>query len=76
MNDAVSRTDRLFYLQELKSEECRCGRPKKRGQSLCSTCYYRLPEPLRFDLYLPVGGGYEGAYEAAVAYLDTFGGDE
>lgn len=58
-----------FYARELRSEECQCGRRKKPGQSLCLTCFKRLPLDLRKRLYLRIGQGYEAAYETAVLLL-------
>jgi len=62
--------DRQFYLEELGSEECQCGRLKKRGRSFCYTCYSSLPQTLKDGLWLPIGRGYEAAYDAAVEWLD------
>ncbi len=64
-------TDRAFYIKELGSEECQCGKPKKRGFSFCYGCYFSLPKDTRRDLYQKLGEGYEAAYEAAVAFLTS-----
>jgi len=61
--------DRLFFIKELKSDECRCGRTKKPGRSFCYFCYRKLPRSLQQDLYNRIGSGYEQAYEAACRYL-------
>lgn len=65
------RKDRLFYIDELRSDECQCGRRKKPGHPLCGTCYFELPKDMRRDLWLPVGRGYEEAYDSAVQYLNS-----
>lgn len=62
--------DKLFYLKELKSDECQCGRAKKPKNALCFFCYSSLPEDMKADLWKPIGRGYEAAYEAAVKYLN------
>jgi len=59
-----------FYLDELTSDECACGQPKKAGHSFCYRCYMRLPGDMRRDLWKRIGDGYEAAYEAAVKWLE------
>ena len=59
-----------FYLTELQSNECQCGRGKKSGKSFCYICYNKLPKEMRNPLYQRIGDGYEEAYEDAVEYLD------
>lgn len=58
-----------FYLYELQSEECQCGRAKKPGRSFCYKCYSSLPRETQRGLYSRIGAGYEEAYEEAVAWL-------
>ena len=62
--------ERKFYLDELKSDGCHCGRPKQRGRSLCYRCYYKLPDDMRRALYRKIGNGYEAAYDAAIKFLE------
>jgi len=56
-------------IEQLKSEECFCGRPKKRLKSLCYSCYRRLPDEMQADLYQGIGAGYGDALDAAIKYL-------
>ena len=63
-------SDRLFYIDALKSEECICGKAKSRGKSFCWKCFKSLPGYLKQDLYSPVGQGYEEAYDSAVMILE------
>ena len=63
--------DRRFYLETLKSEECQCERPKKRGYAFCYRCFHRLPGHLRTAIYRPIGAGFEQAYEDAYRYLNN-----
>ncbi len=65
----MATAERAFYLNELKSDQCQCGRNKKSGRSLCYTCFMSLPEDLRRALYRDILGGYPEAYEAAVKWL-------
>ena len=58
-----------FYARELVSEECQCGRTKKRGMSFCYTCWKLLPRDIQRALYARIGNGYEEAYEEAVQCL-------
>lgn len=58
-----------FYIDGLLSEECQCGRPKKRHNSFCYGCYKGLPHDMQRALYNRIGFGYRRAYEAAVAFL-------
>jgi hypothetical protein len=58
-------------MRELAGTTCRCGRPKRRRETFCRDCYYRLGPPQRRALYALVGEGYEEAYEAAVASLSS-----
>lgn len=57
----------------LKDTNCACGRPKVAKQAFCPTCYRSLPADTRQGLYQRVGHGYEGAYDAAVVYLQETG---
>lgn len=58
-----------FYIAELMSTECQCGKPKKRGKSVCYSCWCKLPHDIQVDLYSHMGDGYEEAYEAAIKFL-------
>jgi len=58
-----------FYIKELLSEECACGKEKKSGFSFCYRCYKSLPNVMRRDLYQRVHEGYEEAYDNALEYL-------
>ena len=64
-------TDRQFYIDELRSAECQCGKGKRVGMSLCYDCYTSLPADMKSDLWKGIGNGYEAAYEAAVKHLDN-----
>ncbi len=58
------------HVQNLKSTECFCGKPKDRGKSLCGKCYRSLPANMRFALYGHLyTGDYGLAYDNAVAWL-------
>lgn len=65
--------DVKFYIQELRSEECACGRTKRPRYSFCYTCYQLLPDDMRKDLWSYMGDGYEEAYDSAVAWLTEEG---
>lgn len=56
-------------IAELAGIVCRCGDPKEPRRTFCRRCYYSLPRKLRARLYDLVGGGYERAYDEAVAFL-------
>ncbi len=62
-------SDRRFYLDELASDECFCGRGKQSGRSFCYGCYKSLPPEMQKALWQRMGDGYEGAYDEAVAWL-------
>jgi len=62
--------DTQFYLKELMSEECACGKPKKPRYSFCYRCYSELPRTLKNRLYDYVGDGYEQAYDESIEYLE------
>ena len=61
--------DTQFYLEELKSEECFCGKTKKSGMSFCYKCYSSLSKDMQRDLYQRIGDGYGEAYDKAVEWL-------
>lgn len=65
----MKKTDRLFYLNELKSEECQCGRSKRVRTTFCYMCWSKLPKHIQRALYKPIGRGYEEAREEAAAHL-------
>lgn len=56
-------------IQQLKSRECFCGKPKDRGKSFCGKCYRSLPQGMKYALYSHIMGGYGAAYDKAVAWL-------
>lgn len=59
-----------FYFEELRSNECQCGEPKRPYHSFCFGCYRSLPQDFQRDLYRRIGHGYEEAYEAAIKHLN------
>ncbi len=62
--------DFKFYLKELRSNECRCGRNKQPGKSFCFNCYKRLPWDMQRALYRYLHEGYPQAYDEAAAFLE------
>lgn len=62
-------SDTKFYLDELKSEECQCGKSKRSKMTFCYLCYSKLPKHIQRDLYKRIGNGYEEAREEAATYL-------
>lgn len=62
-------SDKKFYLEQFKSEECLCGRTKKPRFSFCYRCYKALPGDMQKDLYQPFGNGYEEAFDEACQFL-------
>ena len=63
-------SDVQFYMDELESNGCQCGNPKRPGQPLCYNCYKRLPLDLQRGLCKAIRSGYAEAYEAAVKWLE------
>jgi len=61
--------DTQFYIKELRSEECFCGRAKKSGMSFCYKCYKSLPKDMQKALYLSIWQGYGLEYDKAVEWL-------
>ncbi len=61
---------RKEYLDELTSYLCQCGMRKGRKMSFCKSCFHRLPNQMRKDLFKDMGRGYRKAYDAAVEYLN------
>jgi hypothetical protein len=51
-----------------------CGQPKRRRNTLCVSCYRRLPPLMQRNLYHRLGAGYAEAVAAAFARLgvETF----
>lgn len=46
-----------------------CGFPKTGRKTLCKSCYFALPQPMRNALYQGVRDGYEEAVFAALERL-------
>ncbi len=65
--------DLRFYVKELMSDECMCGKPKDPGKSFCWTCWKKLPCNLHRPLYCKILNGYEQAYDDAHAWLTREG---
>lgn len=68
MSDELMTTKEA--IEQLQSNDCRCGNEKKSGQSFCSWCYRSLPRAIRNALYNHIGCGYEQAYQLACKTLD------
>jgi len=68
--------DWIWYWDELQSEGCLCGRPKKSRHSFCFRCYRALPQDMQRALYRRLGCGYEEAFEEAVRYLQKYEWEE
>lgn len=66
----VNTKDAKFYLSELKSGECFCGKNKRSGYSFCYHCFQSLPQDIRNGLYRKIWNGYPEAYDQAVGYLE------
>jgi len=62
--------DQLWYLKELRSNECYCGKSKEIGRSFCYPCYKKLPKHMKNALYNRIGYGYEEAYDDAVNFFE------
>ncbi len=56
-------------LRELDSDSCFCGVKKRRGNSFCRDCYFRLPAKLRQALYRSIDAGYAEAFDEAKDHL-------
>lgn len=66
----MTNDDMQFYLTELQSEECMCGKGKQKGKSFCYHCYSSLPREMQRDLYRHIADGYGEAYDKAVVWLE------
>jgi len=60
----------ILLVKELDGVSCRCGAVKESGNTFCKRCYFKLPQPLRRNLYQKLKSGYVEAYQAAVYFLD------
>ena len=74
--EIISDPEKLAKLEQeleaaraLKSEECQCGRVKRRRHAFCYPCWSRLPRELHSGLRLEVGEGFEETYHQALAWL-------
>lgn len=66
----VKAKDQTWYLRELQSNECLCGKEKKPKYSFCYACYKALPDEMQTQLYARIGQGYERNFEEAVKWLE------
>jgi len=69
----MAEKGRDYYLHELMSHTCACGRPKRGNQSFCPACYGILPVDIKRDLYDLIGQGYEEAVDAGIKFLREAG---
>jgi hypothetical protein len=46
-------------LENFRSKKCACGKAKGENKSHCRSCYFKLPQNLRNDLYKRFFAGYE-----------------
>jgi len=62
--------DSTELVKSLVSEVCpACDKAKKKRQTFCSRCYYKLTKAQRTALYRLIGEGYEAAFEDAMKTL-------
>ena len=64
-------TDLKFYLENLKSDECMCGKEKRPNYSFCYKCYSALPKDMKDPLWKKIGSGYEKGFEEAFIHLQS-----
>ena len=62
-----------FYVDQLRSEECFCGKKKRYGYTFCYRCYMALPEDIRERVTARLPEGLDVAFEEAVKVLDDMG---
>lgn len=62
-------------LRELISEQCMCGGRKKKHQSFCRKCYFKLPKKTQIALYTAFSDGYAEIYDRAKEELQSKRGD-
>ena len=62
--------DKKYYLSVLASEECQCGKSKRKGTAFCYMCYTSLSQDTKIDLYKEIGKGFEEAYEEGYAEIN------
>jgi len=65
--------DLLFYLNQLRSEECYCGRTKKYGFALCYGCWKQLDAETQKHLFRQITRGFEEAFDRAIKELERIG---
>lgn len=66
----MNRVDTAELILSLNSGLCpACGGQKERHHSLCSGCYFRVPNDKRHALYRRIGRGYEAAFAAAMSEM-------
>lgn len=66
---ADTRSLRQIAWDDLFSEKCICGNKKQVKQSFCKTCYFELPQNMRYNLYKTFDDGYAEIYDEAKDYL-------
>lgn len=52
-------------VRELAGEQCECGGMKRKMQSFCSRCYFKLSKKTQRALYTPFSEGYAEIYDRA-----------
>ena len=67
------KTDLQFYLDQVQSEECICGRTKKDCFPFCWRCFKSLPEELQEKCRYGVNLTFPETYEEAVKFLSEEG---
>lgn len=62
-------TDRKFWHRNFCSEECLCGREKRKRYAFCYRCFKALPDPLQGALYQKFYDGFEEAHLHLSTYV-------
>lgn len=65
----MEKESKKFYEDVLRSEECQCGKVKRKNLAVCYRCYIELPQEIKRQLWLKIEQGFEEGYEQAVKYL-------
>ena len=61
MNEALEHQ----AMREYVSDQCACGSRKKKTQSFCRSCYFKLSRKTQHALYTPFSEGYAEIYDRA-----------
>lgn len=65
----INRDSEFYYTIKRMTHCSICGEFKRKKAAFCWLCIHKLPPEMSRRLYLPIGAGFDEAFDKATVYL-------